>query len=318
MINDDGSVMTDEQLSPYYGGSGSDTSTATDTTQPKTQGINSAPSGPATTDPVGSGFSMPVATTPTPAPYVAPTGSQASNTSDALDTWFKEHGSGERYSWINGSLVDMAALTYNSLFNTKVGVGGMTQDIKDAYGLTDSKLVDAASSANAASESRWQYALTHGGFFTPETNPNANPLDLSSGKTQGGVANDGVFSVGLVTQGSENGDVSATPSGVAGSTSTGATGPVSGSGSGSGVSEGGSAINRLIDLAAAMYASAGVKGGTGTGFGGLVGGPLGDATNTGELAEPTPPQSHKGLVIVVLLLAGVGFWWYKKHHHKAA
>lgn len=310
--------MTDEQLQPYYGGYGSDTSTKQDATQPKTSGITSAPTGPATTDPVGSGYSEPVATTQ-PKPYVAPTGSQASNTSDALDTWFKEHGSGERYSWINGSLIDMAALTYNSLVNTKVGQGGMTQDVKDAYGLTDSSLVAAAGSANAASESRWQYALTHGGFFTPETNPNAMPLSLSSGKTQGGVANDGAFTVGLTSQNGESGDVGATPSGVAGSTSTGATGPVSGTGSGGGFSEGGNAINRLIDLAAAMYAGAGVKGGTGTGFGGLVGGPLGDATNTGELAEPAPaPQSHKGLIVLVLLLAVGGYWYYRKHHKKAA
>lgn len=109
------------------------------------------------------------------------------------------------------------------------------------------------------------------------------------------------------------GEVAPTASGTAGSNTVASGGTGSGTTS---VADGGTAINRLIDLAAAMYAGAGVKGG-GTGFGGLVGGSLADTpTNTGQLATPTP-TSHKGLIVVVLLLAGLAFWYYKKHHKGA-
>jgi hypothetical protein len=90
-------------------------------------------------------------------------------------------------------------------------------------------------------------------------------------------------------------------------------GPASG-GSSSAISDGGSAVNRLIDLASAMYAGAGVKGG-GSGMGGLVAAPL---SGTAGGSAPAP-SSGKGLVIVVILgAAGLAFWYYNKHKKKAA
>jgi hypothetical protein len=321
MVYDDN--LTDDQAFAPYSGGGSDTSsttTAAPPTPPQTPtGITQAPTGPATFDPVSSGVALagpaPTTTTPITAP---PTTSGQQPDQSALDAWFAQHGNGERYSVINGSLIDNALLIYNNIRNSTVGVGGMTQEIKDAYGLNDTTLQSQVSSAQSASDARWTYALSHGGFYAPEVNPNALPLTLGGTATQGGTAPvgtplDATFGAG---------DVQATPTGIAGSnsgTNTGYAGGTADTGASSGtnsVAGGGNAINRLLDLAAAMYAGAGVKGG-GTGFGGLVGGPLGE-TNTGELATPAAPASHKGLIIVVVLLAAIGFWWYRKHHKKGA
>lgn len=86
------------------------------------------------------------------------------------------------------------------------------------------------------------------------------------------------------------------------------------SGGGGGVNTGsGSTIDRLIDLVAAQYAGAGVKGG-GSGFDGLVSGPLATSV-TGEDATPASGSGSKGLLLFVFLVvaAGLGYWYYKKH-----
>lgn len=91
-------------------------------------------------------------------------------------------------------------------------------------------------------------------------------------------------------------------------------GASSGGGSSTGgqgsINTGSSTIDRLIDLVAAQYAGAGVKGG-GSGFDGLVSGPLAVAD---EGAGTTKSGGSGALVFVILIvLAGLGYWYYKKH-----
>jgi hypothetical protein len=88
------------------------------------------------------------------------------------------------------------------------------------------------------------------------------------------------------------------------SLTSGPTSPVSTTGGGDAL------INRLIDLVAAQYAGVGVPGG-GSGFGGLVSGPL-EGSQVVDQSAPAP-TSHKGIIILVLLVAGIGYWFYRSH-----
>jgi hypothetical protein len=97
------------------------------------------------------------------------------------------------------------------------------------------------------------------------------------------------------------------PTGTTGGLTSGPTSPITGSGD--------DLINRLMDLVAAQYSGVAVPGG-GTGFSGLVSGPI-DAS--GDAAAPAK-SSGKSLLILALIVAGLGYWFYKSHkkHHKAA
>lgn len=131
-----------------------------------------------------------------------------------------------------------------------------------------------------------------------------------------GNAPEGVTPVGedsIVTAGGKTGtalDMAKADGYVPPSASSSTQGPTSGD-SGAGAASGSdSAINRLIDLAAAQFAGAGAGGG-GSGFDGLVSGPLATASET----APAAGGGSKGLVVVILLVAaGVGFYFWHKHH----
>lgn len=296
-------VLTDDQIEPTVPSSGGVTGSVTGATGTNptstTQRITAAPTGPATTDPVGSSINFPAQLTDSASP--APTGAKGS----ALDSWWAQHGQGERFSVINGSLIDMALLTYNSIMGSPVGTGGMTQEIKDSYGLTESGLVSSVSGAQKSADDSWQYALTHGGWSNPQMNPNSSEFVSTTSYTP-----------------PAGGDVSAPTSGTTSPAATGGgtypgastQGPTGGSGSG--LAAGGDQVSRLIDLVAGMYSSAGVKGG-GSGFGGLVSGPLSSSpdTNTGELATPVKKKSSLGMIFVLLIVAAGG-WYYYKHHKR--
>lgn len=88
-------------------------------------------------------------------------------------------------------------------------------------------------------------------------------------------------------------------------------GGTSSTGSQGGINTGSSTIDRLIDLVAAQYAGAGVKGG-GSGFDGLVSGPLAVAD---EGAAGTTKGGGSGALVFVILVvvAGLAYWYYKKH-----
>lgn len=91
--------------------------------------------------------------------------------------------------------------------------------------------------------------------------------------------------------------------------------PTPGPAPGSGGSDGGDSINRLIDLMAAQFASAGTSGG-GSGFGGLVSAPVGDGTSATITTAAAGP--NRAVVFVMLLVAGgLAYWYYKKHKRAA-
>jgi hypothetical protein len=100
---------------------------------------------------------------------------------------------------------------------------------------------------------------------------------------------------------------SGTTGGTTGGLTSGPTSPVTG-----GASD--DLINRLMDLVAAQYAGVAVPGG-GTGFGGLVSGPIDDGTAN---VQAPAAQSGKGLLILALIVAGLGYWFYRSHKHKRA
>lgn len=108
--------------------------------------------------------------------------------------------------------------------------------------------------------------------------------------------------------------VPAAPSGTGGSNTQGTSG-------GTNTTGGTSKVDRLIDLVSAMYAGAGVKGG-GSGFDGLVSGPLATAVeSTGGEGAPVAAASKTSpaLVLVLVLIAGgVAWWYYKRKKGKAA
>jgi len=102
-------------------------------------------------------------------------------------------------------------------------------------------------------------------------------------------------------------------------TATTGTAPLTGSVSGGSVTgSGDDLISRLIDLMAAQYTGAHVTGG-GSGFGGLVSGPLAGSDFVGGDTSAAPASSNKkGLLILLLLVAGIGYWFYRSHKKKKA
>ncbi len=269
---DDG-TYTDDQIDPYSPPTG-DGYTASGTTQPTS---SLRPGGSATTDPVGSGFSLPAETPQTetlPGPATPPqTTPGASNM----------HLPGE-------------------IWDLRAGQGC-------APGYAEQQTADGRWTCIPMSD----FQKIFSGDFSP----------LSAGQAPAGVApvaGNTLVYVGGVLQGTAQAVAEAAGStwgAITGTAPVSSTqGPTGGSAGGSSVaiSDGGSAVNRLIDLASAMYAGAGVKGG-GSGMGGLVSAPL---SGTGGGSAPAS-SSGKGLVIVIILgAAGLAFWYYSKHKRKAA
>lgn len=106
--------------------------------------------------------------------------------------------------------------------------------------------------------------------------------------------------------------VNVPPSNQAGADDTPSPSPTSGpQASGGGGGGGGNTIDRLIDLVSAQYAGAGVKG-QGTGFDGLVSGPLATAT------EPAPKKSSGVLLLVFVIIGGAVAWYVYKKRKGAA
>jgi hypothetical protein len=297
---DDG--MTDQQISRDDGSSGNSSWYST-TQQATTPTSTLTPSPTATTEPVV--VNAPTAT---------------------VDIWGgKTPTTTTTYPW---DIPNPNAATNNTTYGgyTTSQVQGMTDaersslydQIKGSYQLLDNDSGIAGSGMSDAVKSVWEYlrllsqaspsikqAALMPEYLTPgDKSGNKTMMDLL-GLSQFYNADGGTGEVAAATSGTAGGSTS---TGTSGSATTASGGSSSGTTS---ISGGGSSVDRLIDLAAAMYAGAGVKGG-GTGFGGLVSGPIGE-TNTGELATPAASPSHKGLIIVVLILSGLAFWWYKKH-----
>ncbi len=288
MIPYETDTYTDDQIyRPDGGSSGGDTSTAT-ITQPSATGITSAPSGPATTDPFGGGaFINAVTGTETPATTTQPETAAPTAQAGAIPSV-----PGASNMHLPGEVWQMGA-----------GQGC-------APGYAEQMRADGSWTCIPMSD----FQKIFSGDFSP----------LSPGRAPEGVApvaGDSSVYVGGVLQGTAQqvaeaaGSVWGAVTG-AGTAGTGSTtqGP-SGGGSGA-VSNGGTNVDRLIDLASMMFAGAGVKGG-GTGFGGFVSGPVA-GSDTGGGSSAAAPTSHTGLIIVVLIAAGLGFWYYKKHHKKGA
>ena len=271
-------VLTDDQIDPYAPSGGGDTSTAqTGSTSGGTstrQGITSAPSGPATTDPSGSGVTFPL--TVTDSASASPTSGGGAVPSDTASGGGNTHVPGEIWT---------------------LGPG---QGCAPGY------------AAQQTADGRWtcipmsDFNKIFSGDFSPLFAGNAPkgvaPVDTASSVYVGGQYKGTAMEAAVA-----NGYVPSGTSGTAGATTQGPTG-----GSGAGLAAGGDTVNRLIDLVAGMYAGAGVKGG-GSGFGGLVSGPISSAPeNTGELATPAPKKSPLGAIFIVLVLAAGG-WYYYKH-----
>lgn len=283
MIPYETDTYTDDQIyRPDGGSSGGDTSTAT-ITQPSATGITSAPSGPATTDPVGSNFFI-----------SAVTGTETPSTATETPT-----------APVQSGPIPSVPGASNMHLPGEVWQMGAGQGCAPGY----AEQMRADGSWTCIPMSDFQKIFS--GDFSP----------LSPGRAPEGVApvsGDSSVYVGGVLQGTAQ-QVAEAAGSTWGAITTAITGSTTQGPSGGGstaVSNGGTSVDRLIDLASMMFAGAGVKGG-GTGFGGFVSGPVA-GSDTGGGTTAAAPTSHTGLIIVVLIAAGLGFWYYKKHHKKGA
>ncbi len=194
---------------------------------------------------------------------------------------------------MNATGVEEAPIDFSMAGLSEAGLWGMSQADKDANAARKQAILDDPNTVDAIRD-----LVNMPGYGTPEfdrsLNDGSNPSLLAT--VQGYL--------GLAQEQNATGDPSFSGSGTyaAGGSSGGTTS----------ISDGGSTINRLIDVAAAMYAGAGVKGG-GTGFGGLVAAPI-----SGTTTQSGGKKSSTGIVILLVLGAALAFWYYKKHHKKAS